>query len=99
MKRKIKLSYDKNNKFEKKNLTKKDFTYDNRHVKISVTKDVEKMLDHVVWCFTCNQLFMKLIMHAKTSDNKLMRSNCISSIKQYEHERLSKFHERMGKLR
>jgi len=98
MKRKVKLSFDKNNKFEKKNLTKKDFTYNNRHVKVSITKDEEKMLDHVVWCHECSQTFMRILMHAKTSDNELMRSACITSIKKYEHERLSNFHERMAKF-
>jgi len=94
MKNKFKLSFDKNNKFEKKNLTKKDFTYDNRHVKVSITKDEEKMLDHVVWCYECSQLFMKLIMHAKTSDNAKMRSHCITSIKQYEKEKLLEAYQR-----
>lgn len=93
------IVYDKTNKYEKKNLTKKDFTFDNRHVKVSVTKDEEKMLDHVVWCLECNQLFTKLIMHAKTSDNERMRSDCIISIKKYEHDRISGFHERIGKLK
>lgn len=92
----MKLTYDKNNKYEKKNLTKKDFTFDNRKVKVEVTKDEEKLLDHVIWCPECSQTYMKILMHAKTSDNERMRSDCIISIKQQEHERIGKFLEKLN---
>ncbi len=69
-------------KYRKKNITRKDMTFDNTQVTITTTKDIARFLEkHSVWCGKCGDKFIGMIMHAKTSDNKRMKKDCITECK------------------
>lgn len=64
--------------FRKKDLTEKDISFNNRQVKLTTTMDIKKFIkEHIVWCPTCNPMFTSMIMHAKTTDNKKLKDECI----------------------
>lgn len=84
MKSKIKPNYTNalDKKFGKKTLTLKDIGFDNRQVKITTTKDIALFLnEHVVWCPRCNSEFTSMVLHAKRTNNKMMKDDCIKENK------------------
>jgi len=69
-------------KYRRKNLKTKDLSFNNRKATLITTQDVKKFVnEHVVWCPECNPKFTGMLLHAKTSDNKRMKTDCIAECK------------------
>ena len=69
-------------KYRRKNLTVKDVSFSNRKATLITTQDIKKFInEHVVWCSECNSRFTGMLVHAKTSDNKRMKKDCIAECK------------------